>query len=162
MLLLTKIRVWLDLGLDNWHIMLSVQLLLCDWVPFIGKLGGLGTLSTCLSGRLRLPDDLLDFTFLTVRTFALGLAFVYFRLKHSVGVDLDVFRVVVTTVRVDVVGFHVLAIGETSICRIRVSVAVSVKSWFPEVGGVGTVGKQPAFQFQSLEFLLNVSLLFFG
>ena len=74
-------------------------------------------------------------------------------------VDLDVLRVVIARVGVDVVRFQVGAIQQTAIGGSRVSVTVCVESWFSEVGCHRTIRKESSFEFQIFHSLQNVSLL---
>lgn len=54
-------------------------------------------------------------------------------------VDLGIFGLIVSTMGVDVVSFHVLTVRETTISRVRVAITIRMKSWLAEVSSVGTV-----------------------
>ena len=74
-------------------------------------------------------------------------------------INLDIFRVVISRVGVDVVRAQILAVTEPSYCWLCVGITVSVKSRFAEVRGISTIWQQSACEFEFLYFLLYVFAL---
>ena len=71
-------------------------------------------------------------------------------------------RVVVATVRIHVVGFHVRPIYCASECRIRVSIAVRVEGWLTEISRYGRVRQPSADSLHTLNFIIDVFPLLSG
>jgi len=83
-------------------------------------------------------------------------------LHHGMCVYLLVLRFVIAAVGIDVVSLHILPIVKSAVSRLRVAIAISMKSGLSEISRVSTVRKQATIQFELLNLFFNVGEFFFG
>ena len=83
--------------------------------------------------------------------------------------NLSELRVVIATLRVNIMSLHILPIHSASNGRLSVSGAVRMKSWLTKVGSYSCIGKPSAHMLHFMDLVLDVltlpgcgsSLLFF-
>ena len=78
--------------------------------------------------------------------------------KGSV-MNLGKLWLVTTSMRINIVGLHVLTVNSSSVCWICVSVSVGMESWLTEESGQRGVWQPPRAQLQILQLLTELFLL---
>jgi hypothetical protein len=136
---------------------------LISFLLFRDLFGCQRSLGFCLTWRAWFAHKPVRFVrFHLIALWALWLAFRYglMGFEHSVGVCLTELRLVSTTVRVDIVRFHVLSIRKAAIGWICITVTVSMKSRFAKVRRVCAIRQESSFQPQLHNLFSHVLLLF--
>ena len=86
----------------------------------------------------------------------------YLGIKNGISINLIEFRIIITTVRIDIVRLEVLTIHKTTRSWSGICIAIRVEGWLAKVCCHWAIWKQSSLCLQFLDFLKDNPLLFFS